>query len=159
MLAKLEGFGILNYHPRKVNPQITFLTPRFDGKNISLSDENYKDRFTDSKKRMEAIVGYLKNDTKCRSRQLLGYFGEEIAHRCGKCDVCIERNKVELSEYEFDRIVDQIKPMLKENPYHLKDLAGSLKQTSQDNITKVVQWLLDNDKVTYTNEKKLKWNE
>jgi ATP-dependent DNA helicase RecQ len=32
---------------------------------------------------------YMDNDQVCRSRQLLRYFGEENAHDCDRCDVCL----------------------------------------------------------------------
>ena len=39
---------------------------------------------------------------------LLDYFGEE-SDRCGICDVCRERNELDLSKYEFDLILEEIK--------------------------------------------------
>ncbi len=158
LLQNLEKFEILKYQPRQTNPRLTFLTPRFDGKDITLSDEIYKERHADSKRRLEALITYIQNNTKCRSRQLLAYFDEEIANRCGKCDVCIERNKVDLSEYQFDSIIDKIKPVLKEEPKDLKSLALVLNDTSEEKIIKVVQWLLDNDKIIYDENKLLRWN-
>ena len=49
---------------------------------------------------------YIENNTLCRTQQLLKYFGEEKIYNCGKCDVCIERNKIELSEIELKKIIN-----------------------------------------------------
>ena len=40
--------------------------------------------------RISAFITYATNDTICRSRQLLAYFGEERSEDCGHCDVCID---------------------------------------------------------------------
>ncbi|MCB0804825.1 MAG: RecQ family ATP-dependent DNA helicase [Bacteroidales bacterium] len=158
MLNALQKYEIIEYQPRKTQPQITFLAPRLDGKDVTLSDVNYRNRKADTDKRLEAVISYLGNATKCRSRQLLAYFGEKDSNRCGKCDVCVERNRIELSEYEFDRVLNQIKPLLKTTPCDIKTLAETLSGTNHDKIIKVIQWLLDNDKVVYQGQL-LRWNE
>jgi ATP-dependent DNA helicase RecQ len=39
--------------------------------------------------KLESMVAYADGLT-CRRRALLGYFGEELAHDCGNCDVCLD---------------------------------------------------------------------
>ena len=34
------------------------------------------------------MLRYATSQDKCRSRQLLEYFGEEVTKDCGQCDVC-----------------------------------------------------------------------
>ena len=53
------------------------------------------------------MIDYAEIDTKCRSVVLLDYFGEN-ADRCGICDVCRQRNELDLSKYEFDLILESI---------------------------------------------------
>ena len=117
-LSQLDKFEILTYLKSKSQPQITFLTERFDSKNINLSDEIYRDRKSSAEIRMKSVLDYIKNNNKCRSQQLLQYFGEVQQKRCGKCDVCVERNKIELSELEFDIVLKQIKPFYQKSPAH-----------------------------------------
>ena len=57
---------------------------------------------------------------------LLDYFGEENQVRCGICDVCLERNKLEMDDSEFEKIANAIENLITENPlrtddYHLKN--------------------------------------
>ena len=40
-------------------------------------------------KKSEDLISFIKNDTICRSIQLLNYFGETAVSDCGMCDVCI----------------------------------------------------------------------
>ena len=39
--------------------------------------------------KLNSMIGYAEALT-CRRRALLGYFGEELAHDCGNCDVCLD---------------------------------------------------------------------
>ena len=94
--------------------------------------------------RIEAMIHYASSGHKCRSQSLLQYFGEKESVRCGKCDVCRERNELNLSKYEFDTISEQIKKVLLEPCFYeelLKQIEGK-----PDAVVKVVRWLLENEK-------------
>ncbi len=156
-LAQLEKFNILIYQKKKSKPQVIFLTERIDSKNLYISDETYKIRKKSAEERLNAVINYIQNDNKCRSIQLLKYFDEKQSKRCGKCDVCIERNKIELSELEFDTVVKKIKPALLESPVTIEEIASFIPDVNDDKIIKVVQWLLDNDKLNYDSQQKLQW--
>ena len=156
-LQLLEKYEILTYVKRKQKPQITFLTERQDSKDIYISDENYRDRKKASEKRLWSVLQYVSNNNKCRSQQLLEYFGETNTKRCGRCDVCIERNKIELSELEFDIVLKHIKPILKSKSCTVEEITKEVKGVNEDKIIKVVQWLLDNDKLYYDEQQKLSW--
>ena len=71
--------------------------------------------------------------------------------------MCIERNKIELSEFEFDTVLKQIKPFLKTKACTVEEITTEVKGVNEDKIIKVVQWLLDNDKLYYDEERKLSW--
>jgi len=157
MLLDLEKVEILVYRKKKTLPQLTFITERLDGSSISISDHHYHDRKEIAKKRLQSVIDYLETSTKCRSQQLLEYFNETIANRCGKCDVCIERNKVDLSELEFDIILNKIKPLLQNNSLFIKELTEQVAGINGDKTIKVLQWLLDNHKVIYDDSQKLTW--
>ncbi len=92
------------------------------------------------------MLNYASNNNKCRSQTLLTYFGEKGAPRCGKCDVCEQRNELDLSKLEFDIILNQIKEALKENSKTLPELANEIKYT-EGKFMKVFRWLLDHEKI------------
>ncbi len=156
-LISLEKFELITYVKKKTMPQITFLTERFSEKDIYISDEHYKNRKKSAETRLQAVIKYLNNVTECRSSQLLRYFNENQSNRCGRCDVCIERNKIELSDLQFNSILDQVRPLLMEEPFTIEQLANRLKEVKEDYLLKVVQWLLDNDQVVYDGSQKLAW--
>lgn len=158
MLAELEKYGILTFLKHKGLPTVTYLAERTDAKDISISDEFYNDRKKDAEKRLQSVLGYIENNTVCRSRYLLNYFNESQSNRCGKCDVCIERNKIELSELEFEEIISVIKPLLASKPLRLDEMLAMSGNINEDKLIKVTQWLIDNDKINRDAEQKLFWN-
>ncbi|MDY0014693.1 MAG: RecQ family zinc-binding domain-containing protein, partial [Bacteroidales bacterium] len=111
-----------------------------------------------AKLRMDSVIHYVSNHTKCRSRQLVAYFGETESIRCGKCDICFERNKMELSALEFDTILESIKPILQKQDTDINVLVD-YSHFPEEKIIKVVRWLLDNNKIIQSEEKKLRWHE
>jgi len=157
LLKNLEKKEIISYLPQTETPRITFLSEREDAKNISISNENLKARKEKAKERMSRMLHYAESKTKCRSRLLLSYFGEQESYRCGICDICRGRNKLELSSLEFETVSLQIKQKLSNDFYTLEELVSFVKNSSEDKTLRVVQWLMDNDKIVETEGNKLKW--
>ncbi|HWY97678.1 MAG TPA: RecQ family zinc-binding domain-containing protein, partial [Bacteroidia bacterium] len=124
---------------------------------ILIAKVNYTERKERAIQRMEWVIHYVTNTRKCRSELLLSYFGEAEEVRCGICDVCLERNKLELSDLEFATIAAQLKEKLSKKPMELTDLVHSVKQVREDKIIKTVQWLMDNGKLENDEENKLVW--
>jgi len=157
-LKKLEKHEILSYIPKTDKPKITYVCERLNEKDLYLSDDTYKHRKETAAKRLKAIKEYVTSITKCRSLHLLEYFDDYSAKRCGSCDVCIERNKISLSELEFDIIIKEIKPLLQKKPCNIQELADKFQNIDEDKIIKAIQWLMDNDKISYSSDNLLIWN-
>ncbi|MEI8005883.1 MAG: ATP-dependent DNA helicase RecQ, partial [Bacteroidota bacterium] len=115
-LKRLEKLKIIDYTPASDKTQLIYLDDRLDGKDISISPVYYQDRLHETTRRLEAMISYAESGKKCRSQVLLDYFGEKSTKRCGRCDICLERNKLGLNEMEFDGILKIIKPILKSGP-------------------------------------------
>ncbi len=158
ILEHLHKIGIITYTPSKNKPQLTFTEERLDSKDLYISDENYALRKKAAFERLNTVEKYISSTNKCRSLFLLSYFGETETKRCGNCDVCIRRNKIELSEMEFDVVLEHIKPLLKQQPQSIDDIVASVKKVNEDKVMRVLRWLLDNDKIKYTKDKKIIWN-
>ncbi len=156
-LRHLAQLQIIGYIPQTNKPQIIYIQERLDTRDIFIARENYHDRLKDAGKRMEAMIRYATSTNKCRSQELLAYFGECTSKRCGKCDVCIERNKLSLNEMEFDRIVETIKPLLKTRSCSMEDLVLAADPIDEDKIIRAVQWLMDNEKIAMDRERRFRW--
>ena len=156
-LVKLSKLQVIDYIPRTENPRIIFTQNRIESKDLTLSPEYYKDRLRAAQKRTEAMIHYAESTHKCRSQALLAYFGEMEARRCGKCDVCIQRNKIELTDLEFNSILKEIKPVLQEKSCSLLELVGMVTTVNEDKVIRAIQWLLDNEKIVINEERQYIW--
>ncbi len=154
-LTRLRTLKIIDYIPQKKTPFIIFTRDRIDIGRVKISRENYEDRKADYVRRVDAVIHYASSGHKCRSQLLLQYFGEVESVRCGKCDVCMERNELNVSKYEFDSVCEQIKKVLQE-PCFYEEL---MKQTggTAENVVKIVRWLLENEKIVYRVDNRMEW--
>ncbi len=156
-LGKLESLGLLTYIQMTTSPQLVMAQGRIDSKSMKLSKENYSDRKKAALKRMQAVLDYIQSANHCRSQVLLKYFGEKDAGRCGKCDVCLDRNKINVSELEFSKVLEKVKPALKERPHALNELLFVAKEFPEDKVINVIMWLVDNEKVDVNEEQLYSW--
>jgi ATP-dependent DNA helicase RecQ len=157
-LSKLASVKILHYIPRKHNPVVVYTEERLEDKAVQINYETYTRRKERYVEKIETMLRYASSSNKCRSQMLLTYFGETDAYRCGQCDVCQKRNELDISKYEFDAIVDECKKNLTQRPYTLQDMVERFgNRFKEENIIKVIRWLLDNGKLEYNEEEKLIW--
>jgi ATP-dependent DNA helicase RecQ len=157
ILKELQQLNLIHYIARTDKPYLHFTCERVDSKDVLLSQENFqllKDR---ALMRLEAMTDYISVFTKCRSSFLLEYFGEKNVKRCGTCDVCQKRNELGITEYEFDKIILEVRPMLETSPSTLEEIVALISDIPHHKVIKVVQWLTDNNKLTIDNELKYRW--
>lgn len=154
-LKDLENFQLLKYEPQKDAPQITFIVPRADSERMSFNIELLKQRKEAHEKRVTAMKHYLITGYRCRSQMLLAYFGEENETRCGICDVCLNRNKLNLSELEFSRITEQIKSLVKQRHYTISELVSKTPKTQEKKLLETIQWLLDSEELKLNDQHQL----
>ena len=91
-LKQLSGLRIIKYIPKVRTPLIIMNYERLVESNLYISQKRYRERKDLYQKRIESIISYVKEDSVCRSRMLIEYFGQEVKDECGICDVCI-RNR------------------------------------------------------------------
>ncbi len=156
-LIYLESLGILNYDKQTDKPILIFLEDRVDENQIIISPEHYQFLKETASIRLESIMHYVQTITKCRSKLLLEYFGEINSLRCGECDVCLQRNKMSVNDFEFDKVVEILKPVLRKERLTLEEVVKAVDLFTEEKTIKIINWLIDNKKVDLHDDKTLTW--
>jgi len=154
-LVKLASFNIIRFIPGKKTALVIFTEERLMRKALLISPDNYLHVKEKYEIRVNKMIEYAESENRCRSAFLLDYFGEE-SDRCGICDVCRERNELDLSKYEFDLILEEIKKFLSENNPDPEELVKVINHP-EDKVIKVIRWLLDHNKIEQDKDHKLTW--
>ncbi len=158
-LIYLNKLKIISYIPIRAKPQLIYSIERLSNKNIFLSKENFDNLKLAAEERLQYLLDFISNPIQCRSQQLLHYFGEQKSKRCGICDVCTGKNKIELNEIEFEGIKNKIREKLASGPQHLFQLVSGIAGFHEDDIISVLQWLLENNKVIRQKDECLRWHD
>ncbi|MEN8912345.1 MAG: RecQ family ATP-dependent DNA helicase [Polaribacter sp.] len=92
-LTKLEDAEVLIYKQAESNTEVLFLHPREDEKTINRNAKEIQQYLDQKRKKAADLIDFIKNDTLCRSKQILTYFDEKETTACGICDVCLSNKK------------------------------------------------------------------
>ena len=104
-----------------------------------------------------SVIQYVSNQYQCRSHVLQNYFGEEDNKRCGKCDVCLERNKLKIIDQELEAIILAVQNLISQNPMYVDDIIMTIVEFREDKMISVLQFLSDNGQIAMNDEQKLYW--
>jgi ATP-dependent DNA helicase RecQ len=144
MLIALAKMGYVQYVPQKKTPLIVFTASREDTPFVSIPKGVYEERKNRFNKRILSMIDYVERTNVCRSRMLLIYFGEKNPKDCGHCDVCLKKNEIGLSNFEFQRIKEKLILELKENSERkVNDLVKNIGEESSEKVIKVIRFLVD----------------
>ena len=91
MLLQLDALKIATYRRHSDKPQIVFSSYRVDDSVIGDGDATYRRLKEQAQRRMEAMIAYANDSSRCRSQMLVSYFGEKQEQPCGCCDYCLRR--------------------------------------------------------------------
>ena len=146
-LVHLAKLRIGSYIPRKKTPYIIYTRERIEAQLIHISPEIYEERKARYETRINAMLEYVTNDTLCRSRMLLDYFGEKNEHNCGQCDTCIGlRKQTATCQPDREELYEKIHKILSGAP---QTPAGLLEQLpiEKELLTEALHRLLDEGKI------------
>jgi ATP-dependent DNA helicase RecQ len=141
-MQQLNEFEVLSYLPQTDKPQVTYTKPRHTGANLWIDRQYLDARKAVYHKKMQAMLNYTETNI-CRSQQLLAYFNEPNASKCGLCDVCLREKRLLNADTLQSQIADDILQLLGIAPLNLEQLVVSLKHGKHNERLTVVRQLLD----------------
>lgn len=151
IFVSLSNRGLVQYAPSKKCPVITFMRHRVLGIELRFAREVYDERKAIFGERLKSVISYATSDDKCRSRQLLEYFGEKGSDDCRRCDVCVAKRTsgmVAPSSSSFDAIMQ----LLADGELHSLDELSSLGLTESE-MKRLLRRLCDEEQIKIVNGK------
>lgn len=145
-LNKLQQLEILSYLPQTDQPQLQFVLPRADQLHLDIDVKYIKLRQQLQTEQINAVLAYA-TSKRCRSKQLLHYFGEVNADKCGFCDICLAERKVAEQAQLNDKIDFEIIKLLKTEHFTLDDLLLNVPFGTQNDKIDRIRELLDATKI------------
>ena len=146
ILKNLSDRHILHFIPHRKVPSITYIQRREETEHIVIPPAIYEERKAQYQKRIEAVIRYATDDTQCRSRQLLRYFGETRSHDCGQCDVCLSHIGDKAAEDRLAQAKERILRLLSDHQMHHITEINSIKLPS-DILDQALEDLVNEEEI------------
>lgn len=146
-LKLLYQHQIIEYIPQKETPQIYFNMNRADVNGLAINHAEYFKRKQQFTIRVNAMLQYLAEEKKCRSKIISAYFDAEEAKECGCCDCCLAKKNIVLTEEEFNKIHQKISSLIPTNGINTKELLPHFKTIKKEKFWKVMQTLQDEGEI------------
>ena len=148
-LERMHKMKIVHYIPAKDEPQVMFLTPRYDPKYLPVDTSTIKDRNRILQERASKMIDYALQTRQCRSIKILDYFGEIKNEPCGQCDVCLESDK---RPTKNSSIESKIQSLLEEKPHSPQRIKEQLTDFNDTEIISSITRLLDEGTILYNDK-------
>jgi ATP-dependent DNA helicase RecQ len=147
-LLQLEKDDLVTYAHESFDTTITFLVPREDDHVINTISRDVKAQNGRKTEQVQAMLDYIENDSVCRSRQLLGYFGEKHSTPCGKCDVCAKISPKKTKNPSA--IAEKITILLQDSPLNSRAICEKLTTYTEAEIIVQLKNLLEENRIKLT---------
>jgi ATP-dependent DNA helicase RecQ len=154
LLRRLDKEGIAEFEHDQHDTRITFLVPREDDTTINPLVPYIKLQMSSKKEKIEQVLHYVSNNSKCKSEQLLQYFGEKDTRPCGICSVC-KSSEEKLDREGMKRIYFQIVGLLEEKEHSSREMTARL-DFPEAHILQVLKLLVEKGALTTTASNKYK---
>ncbi len=140
LLKRLQGQGLIEYHPKKENPQLQLLQPRASAAEIVLDPTRYAFRKKEAENRLRAMLTYLQWKN-CRSKWIGQYFGDPDGADCGICDQCLEKKR-RLNPPDGASVQQIILKTIELQPMDWLQLKAQLDGIREQNLKEAVDFLI-----------------
>ena len=152
ILQKLKEKEIIDYKAKTNDVTIIFNEIRDDDRTINRVAKFLENQNNLKKNNLESMLAYVNEKEKCKSRQILEYFGEKTSIDCGICSFCITKNKI---KNEPDLLEKKIKKLLKIQEMSSRELEKLTKNKTSE-IVLAIKSLLEKNQISVIHNNKYK---
>jgi ATP-dependent DNA helicase RecQ len=160
ILATLDKFKILVYDRQKDKPYLTFLTPRFDIRELPLQEAEIAERKKRDLQKARAVKHYVEQPNRCRTQLLLEYFDEITDAECGICDNCLKKKKQQKvvieNKSEIEATHLKIKALLANGAMSLSLITQIMQPVNQSKFQEIVRGMVADGMIGFDSEGNLK---
>ncbi|MBO0933381.1 RecQ family ATP-dependent DNA helicase [Fibrella aquatilis] len=153
LLEQLAQREVLLYEKQTDKPQLTYLTPRHDARQLPFDVQGLNQRRQHALEKAQASIDYAQHQTQCRTRMLQHYFGEETDAVCGVCDNCIANKKRAengtLVPKEVREAVRSYVALARDKGVTPRQLANYFNQTNEQDLAQTVRLMLAEEELRY----------
>jgi len=148
---ELQQQEVLNLQFIDQDTSVFFLQPREDNITVNPLIPYIQQQYKNKETKVNAVLGYVENNSDCKMVQLLSYFGETNLEACGKCSVC-RKNGSSVKNIKR-QVALELLEILKVKPLSSREIKTKLNY-EEDLLLEVVQVLLNYKKIILNPEKK-----
>jgi ATP-dependent DNA helicase RecQ len=143
VLKKLKEKDIIEYHSKNNDATLIFNEVREDERTISRVSKYLENQNQLKKEQLKAVVGYIDEKKVCKSKLILGYFGEKANTDCGICSYCITKRQRKPNVISLSK---EIISLLQAEDLNSREIQDKTKN-SPDDVIFVLQHLLENNAI------------
>ncbi len=139
LLEKLKSLNIIECFSQFNESKIVFLEVREDERTINRVSKHLESQNLVKKEQMKAMLDYVSNETNCRSKLLLNYFGEKNSEECGVCSYCLSKMRKVIPKGDLK---SEIIKLLRQNEMTVREIV-SLLGIDEKQVLEVIKSLLE----------------
>jgi len=143
LLERLKGLDIIDYHKKNNDATIIFNEVREDERTINRVSKYLENQNRQKVVQFESVLHYVNEKKVCKSKLILGYFGEKAETDCGICSYCISKKN---KPTDTSLISEKIIALLKIQELNSREIQKLTKNT-EDDVIFALQNLLATDKI------------
>ena len=143
VFEKLKTLEIIDYHKKNNDASIIFNEVREDERTINRVSKYLVNQNKQKVVQFESVLNYINEKKVCKSKLILGYFGEETSADCEICSYCISKKK---KANDSSLIANKIIGLLKVQNLNSREIQ-KLTRNSEDEVIGALQKLLDHNKI------------